>query len=395
MHLITSAWLFCRRADIEGGQAAIFCALAINNTLTFLDLGLHNDERDRHTYNLFKNQFVQDDIQGLAFGLTHNSRLETLGLCSAFDKAADMTPFTKALALHRHLVHLDLSYNTISNKSAKALGEALATNCSLKYLNIAYVETTEEAYWSVCRGLAANTCLVALRLGWHDAKKNNEEAVSYLVTHNVTLRSLVLWDHEAGGRDIDYNYPPGYTKLVKAVMCNTTLQSLALGDIGTATAFSIAKLLQKNTTLRELEASCFVAYHHHISVHGPCEDLSALFLAALKDHPRYFLPGIEFPNCEERTVLESLGLGDILSPEQDAWAAQKCIRMWHLEKVAAFAMAQHARLGQTSAAQQLGQDCANMVMMSYFGLPFDYDGTTAEYAHVLQAVPYEFRRSDN
>ncbi len=43
-----------------------------------------------------------------------------------------------------------------------------------------------------------------------------------------------------------------------------------------------------------------------------------------------------------------------------------------MEKILAFAMGQHARLGHVSIVQNLGMDCVRLVMLCYFRLPVDY-----------------------
>jgi hypothetical protein len=396
MQCLTKARFLCRKIAAKGRLTAVCRALATNSTLRRIDLGFLNERNREGDNHNSRNRLAQEDVKDIRFAVIHNSRLETLGLRAALCPDVDMSPFASALAHNKHLIHLDLSHNPLSDEGAQTLGEALAANCSLKYVNLEFMEATQDAYWSLCTGLASNRCLLVLRLGWMYGE-DHEEAVGYLVEHNTKLQCLAIrrkQDEEEEDEDGPYHLGGmhcEYEFLIEAVALNTTLQSLTLGSVGRVTAFGIIGLLQENSTLRELDANCTRAYYDSYDDHSSrvlCGSPSPHLALALKDHPRYFLLGrMVFPTDSRHTVLRSLGLAE----EQDASVIERRIHLWHLQKVMAFAMAQHSRLGQVSEAQQLGKDCADMAMMMYFGLPLDYVGQilrTPEYVDVLKAVPY-------
>jgi hypothetical protein len=361
----------------QGGASSIFRALATNESLSELLFGVcpeflvPDDQR-----------FTQDDIQGLGFGLMHNACLRELHLPANFAEGTDLSPFTKALAHNKQLSSLYLSCNPMSNRNAKALAEALSINCSLTTLDISYMESTHEGYLSLCKGLAVNTCLMELTVGW-TRHENHEEAMTHLLKHNTTLRKL----HMTPGSGFCSCCPKGWQckSIVDAMMYNSTLTTLTLGHIKGDMLMAIAHVLQKNFTLKILNTKLGYAYDTSAECEAVCsgqgQDPPLLVVKALQDYPRFHHLNLRLDLDIASKALESIGLSHVLSTtshsEYMGVPVAEYIRQRHVDKIMAFAMAQHVRLGAVSAVRQLGQDCANMVMMAFFSLPLDYVATSA------------------
>jgi hypothetical protein len=190
-----------------------------------------------------------------------------------------------------------------------------------------------------------------------------------LIKRNTKLQRLALENWEPFPA-----YKSHVIRVASAFDHNTSIQSLSIGICTYETLAGVAAAL-RNKYLRNV----------HVCVHQMTDsplfedrdfcaaiNQAAIKVAeALRDHPHF--PPFIMSDSLAPTSLP----GDMVMPQaSEARAALRKNICWqlrdtHFDKVLAFAMGRHPRLGSASALRDLGFDCVSMVAANYFRLPGD------------------------
>ncbi len=286
------------------------------------------------------------------------------------------------LANNSSLVHLDLSHASLTDGDARPLAKSLARNCTLQYLDLSGNSFGGKSMWRLCEGLASNTCLFVLNLE-HQVRSHRktctsaacDAAISFLICNNTTLQYLKIGHEKAS------------VHAFQALEHNSTIRHLSwMSECSDSALIAMANTLRHNTALTNLHI------HKQITTSSARNAFSAV-LEALRERPRYYglhLTGFytppivtEAPKLAPERCCDSRHPGKIL----------EYINRLHFDKMLAFAMGQHARLGAQFQGQGLVDDNLQMIMMYYFGLPLDYLHTPHtdefKYVDVVKAAGFQ------
>ena len=146
------------------------------------------------------------------------------------------------------VTHLTLYNKKCGIQGAKAVGLALATNSTLKFLSMQCQNVKPTGFVALCAGLERNRGLLLLDLGGNDLGDKDEVGVALgrALTTNRSLKSLGLQLCKLGEKA---------TKMIaNALNVNNTLECLNLysDPIGSEGAIALAHSLEINTSLRHL-----------------------------------------------------------------------------------------------------------------------------------------------
>jgi Ran GTPase-activating protein (RanGAP) involved in mRNA processing and transport len=364
---------------VQGAVVSMGRSLAQNEALQRLDLG-----RDHLTAAGF---------QAVAQSLASNTALRVLDLSGVGlgrSKERDHVEPLAAILHSRFLTHLILSHNDLRDHGATAVAKSLATNRSLRFLDISGNLVREEGVRCLCNAISKHPRLVVWKLGALN-ELGAQLAVASLLQQNTTLQCLDLSLTAPLGRAYyrDWHLAP----IMHALRANTTLQSIRLrNNHGSKSALNaLARALRANTHLSEIDLS--VSTSHGVAAMRPQDCISLLAITkALQESPRYHslcLAGIHLSrasSCVVPLCASQTGGARPLSDHDIVAYLQKT----HFDKAMAFTMGQHAKLGAGSSVRTLMPDSVDMIVLCFFDLPFDYFNRPrtayGEYRRVLDAV---------
>jgi hypothetical protein len=254
------------------------------------------------------------------------------------------------------LQRLDLSHNELHDEDALQIAKALQKDCVLQHMDISGHRIYKDGMWALCTALAKMvTSLQTLKLGtlWDI---ESQAAVGFLLRGSEgygTLRGLSL-----SSRCLSPH-------IFQALAHNTTLQSIHMESHTNReeALVSLAAVLHTNVFLTHLHAAFQGA--------SGLDSLVAIGKALL-EAPR--LRPLKLSGVGLSKVADRLGL-PACATEESEWpdaTVAEYIHGLNLDKITAYAMSQHHRLGAESLARNLSADCARMVVLSYFGLRVDF-----------------------
>jgi Ran GTPase-activating protein (RanGAP) involved in mRNA processing and transport len=336
--------------------------------VNFIAQGLSKNACLRHL-DLSRNILMEEDLQALGQALRVNTTLETLLLQQV--KVPDMPDdylvhVLEPLAHNTTLKHLDISDNYLTDVEAKALAKALETSCRLHYLDISEHEINADGISTLCEAIAKHTSLVVLNLGTLYAGMCLPPVCSIL-QHNTSIQSLEM--------NFQFKLPKS-SKFPALLEHNKSIHSLRLESYDHKFFTAVASSLRTNVHLNDVSFASYL------------KGEAALALGdALKKTPRYHPLTLQGVRLAKKAPL--LGLPD--REGEDAWEDDEVVAYLqgtHFDKVFAFAMGQHVRLGAMSCVLGLSHDCVRMVFLYFFGLQHDHfekKGTGGfEYLQVLR-----------
>ncbi len=374
----------------ESSLEGVGLALAKNTALRLLDLG--------------GSDLTREDFQAFGQGLRGNTTLRTLVLWPKYYDSddedsddddepreydtQDLLPVIKALAINKTLLHLKFCKYKMQDDAATALARALRSNTSmsLQYLDISYNEITHVGMTRLCKALATSTSLVVLDLGCFQDRRS-VRAVCDLLKQNTRLQELKV---ESTVHTMDVTYCSyAASKIFQALRHNASLQSLSFyesADEYPTIWAELATLLRHNTCLNHL-------YFPWPEIHP--KDALRHVIDALRDQPRYHPLSLKGMRLHQAVAHQDASREEDLN--RAPWKKTRDkdeelllrIRCAHQDKMTAFLMASHSRLGAESACTIFGCDCMRAIVLCYFGLPVDYvdqpPGRYREYERVLEA----------
>ena len=219
----------------EAGASSLSQALTANSSLTSLDL--------------CNNSIGISGASSLSQALTANSSLTSLNLRNNGFGMLGAVSLSQALTANSSLTSLELGYNFIADAGAYCLSQALTANSSLTSLDLRYNNIGEVGASSLSQALTANSSLTSLDLRGNRIGDADAFALSQALTANSSLTGLYLGWNSIGDA--------GASSLSQALTANSSLASLDLGvnSIGDAGASSLAQALTVNSSLASLDLS--------------------------------------------------------------------------------------------------------------------------------------------
>ena len=217
----------------EAGASSLSQALTANSSLTSLDLR--------------NNSIGISGASSLSQALTANSSLTSLNLRANGFGMLGAVSLSQALTANSSLTSLELGYNFIADAGAYCLSQALTANSSLTSLDLRYNNIGEVGASSLSQALTANSSLTSLDLRGNRIGDADASALSQALTANSSLTGLYLGSNSIGDA--------GASSLSQALTANSSLASLDLGvnSIGDAGASSLAQALTVNSSLASLD----------------------------------------------------------------------------------------------------------------------------------------------
>jgi hypothetical protein len=242
---------------------------------------------------------------------------------------------------------LDLSWNSLKESGARSIATVIKSNVGLQELFLSSNRLREGGAREIADALAHNTALRVLNVSSNHIGEGGGRAFASALKCNMSLRSLdITWNTLSHGAEA----------LGDALATNSTLENLdaSYNCISVKGALAITGALRTNKVLRSLSID-----------ESGSEGVLALG-EALLDTPRphrFSLKG-----CKLGKIVNSLGLS--LPESASEWSNDEILerfRDMQMQKVVAFAMGQHHRLGAASALRHLNGDIMPMFFAELFG----------------------------
>ncbi|XP_068687320.1 NLR family CARD domain-containing protein 3-like isoform X3 [Montipora foliosa] len=154
-----------------------------------------------------------------------------------------------AMATNSTVKELDLSFNGIGHSGAAALAKAVEINSTLTQLNLFANGIGDSGAATLAKAVEINSTLTELDLSYNGIGDSGAAALAKAVEINSTLTTLVLLKTGIGDS--------GAAALAKAVEISSTLTKLDLSynEIGDPGAAAVAKAVEISSTLTELDLS--------------------------------------------------------------------------------------------------------------------------------------------
>ncbi len=338
--------------------------------------------------NLRDNMLTLQGAMAVAQSLRGNTSLRTLLLHTDFPM--HMHPAECVPPITASLRHLQLA-SCMGDDAATALADTMrsSTSACLQLLDVKTHTMTATGMTQLCDACATITSLMTLKVGLlSDA--GSVHAVCKLLARNTPLQELHVM-HQFG-RAEDSQHPecyPALRLLATLQHNNTVLQSLRICDKKCETNVDVrvwealAATLSRNASLNHIcmgSTSCV-----------PSQILRKV-VDALRHQPRRYrlsLSSVRLWCADPRA--EAAYRKDGRTGEEAEEMFLSSIHGLHRDKLAAFAMLTHQRLGEGSAWGSLSADCVRLVACMYFELPGDYldhepAGTYRAYEDVHRAM---------
>jgi hypothetical protein len=228
----------------------------------------------------------------------------------------------------------------------------------------------------VCSALIhGNTSLRVLKIGTL-LGRNSANKLAHTLERNTTLQRL---DFRGGSMDDHV-----CARIMQSFKTCKGLRSVDLSGnwSGPETLFALSCVLETNIALLEINI-------RRPDFRDPFENAGLVRLGTtLLRFPRY--DHLNIQGVPISRVANQLGMADKNGiktwTNTDVWAY---IRRTNSDRLLAFTMGQHLRVGAASRVRDLSLDCVNYIMMCFFGMPLDSPGRHQEeyeYVSVLRAV---------
>eukprot|EP00775_Hariotina_reticulata_P006370 gene6370-6602_t len=141
---------------------------------------------------------------------------------------------------------LDLSNNSLGNKSAIAFGDLLECSHTLRELNLGWNQIKADGVKGLAHGLSANATLISLTLCWNGLESGGGGAIGNMLAANMGLKHLDLSHCRLG--------PEACLLMAEGLKGNVVLEVLLLSgnDIGEDGARHLMIALAANSSLQYL-----------------------------------------------------------------------------------------------------------------------------------------------
>jgi Ran GTPase-activating protein (RanGAP) involved in mRNA processing and transport len=334
----------------EGNGIPVGKALGTNTTLQVLDLS--------------RNQLTVSDARAIAAGLKRNTTLESLTVDPFGLHKEDMEPIADAITQTSSLRDLRWTQYRVQDDSVKLLAKAAGSNLSLQYLDLSALTLCKEGMWEMCSALASHPALLVLKLSVSPRPEciDCHDAMFHLLFNNKKLQHL----------DVDARDTMTADCVLLALVNNSTLQSLRL-ECSRINSIDTVVALRAITMASSSLTNIDVAFHQADAL-DPQDLYTMLCLrslaASMSTYPRFGafrLKGIPFTWVKNRLELPAK------NADGEEWT-DDCIpahiHMSASDRLAAFVMGLHPRAGQESFIRNLSDDSVQLIVLSFFRLPW-------------------------
>lgn len=185
--------------------------------------------------DLSYNQMSDKSARALSSMLTINKSLTELNISYTSQHAEHMTPIAKVVAFNKALKILNLKSNLMDDESAQALASLLENNKILTDLNISCTSPSPEHMTLIIRATETNLVLRSLDLSGNQMCNKSVQALIALLENNKTLTLLNIEKNKAYRRNYDdANKTPKFLKsehiclIAHSISKNSTLLKLIL-----------------------------------------------------------------------------------------------------------------------------------------------------------------------
>ncbi|CAO3564071.1 unnamed protein product [Mortierella alpina] len=244
--LLVGPQIYVQAEALETGSTSTTWHLGDGSERSKKPLTLTEELSTRTSLDLSRNSIGDKEAQALSEALKTNSTLTSLSFCSNSigDKGAQA--LSEALKTNSTLTSLSFYSNSIGDKGAQALSEALKTNSTLTTLLLGDNSIGANGVQALSEALKTNSTLTYLGLGENSIGANGAQALSEAFRINSTLTTLNLYKNSIGDK--------GAQALFEALKTNSTLTTLYLEDnsIGDKGAQALSEALKFNSALTTL-----------------------------------------------------------------------------------------------------------------------------------------------
>jgi Ran GTPase-activating protein (RanGAP) involved in mRNA processing and transport len=395
----------------HNGCLALRQALCVNVTLTSLSL----------SYNGLGDEQASIICEILA----RNSCLQNLNLSSNYLRSASFQIMCEALEANSTLTCLDLYNNEPGHAGGQALGRLLSRNVALQHINLAYNDISAESAVSISRGLCAHPALTTLNMSWNALGDAGGRALARALAHNTCLRVLDASNNHLGGdavceiaRALENNTTLRTLKISQnqigsriSALCmdrfdgmNNRAAGESLGDLSSsdddddddddeARAMKRRHACRAHNSSRSIEHSVTVALSRNLNRAQSAGHAIAHMLQTNRGLHTLDIYDEDFPICNQgvraigRALLESARCHELTVKGVDLTymahtyldvpftiscssndEVMEYFREAHRQKVLAFAMGLHPRLGHGCPVQTLSEDTLPVVFGAYYGV---------------------------
>jgi hypothetical protein len=259
---------------------------------------------------------------------------------------------------------VNLQANNLRCTAGQALGEALMTNTSLVSLDVSYNKLGAGGCVGLMSGLQRNATLTKLDIsGYNSIRAEGVEAITAALRVNSSLTDLrVAHDHTIS--DV------GSSAILTSVVHHPAMQKISVQHLfsGKLTLKAAAQVIRHNRRIIKME---FMKLWYITEDIDPFLDWNLSICEAIRDTPRYhgemFTSVIFYPDIRMHT--EEMGLPHGHDALSNMSKLEICFRDLHMQKVLAWVMGTHSRLGRGSIVHTLSDDAVAHVVGAYFGLP--------------------------
>jgi Ran GTPase-activating protein (RanGAP) involved in mRNA processing and transport len=329
------------------GASAIWQALAVNSTLTYLSISCN---------------YLRSILP--AARILAASQLHTIELLGCGLKDADCIVIADALKHGVSWKVVNLQLNNLECAAGQALGEALMTNTSLTSLDVSSNKLGAGGCAGLMSGLQHNAALMKLDI----SRGNNicvegAEAIAAALRINSSLTDLhVFYDDSIS--DV------GSSAILNSVAHHPAMRHIGVQNesTGKLTLEAAAQVIRHNRRIAEMR---FVNFWHGVTDIDTTVDGHLSICEAFRDTPRYksfICLGATFSSYISM-LAEQMGLPQGHDALRNISDLQKYFRDFHMQKVLAWVMGTHSRLGGRSIVHMLSDDAVAHVVGAFFGLP--------------------------
>jgi Ran GTPase-activating protein (RanGAP) involved in mRNA processing and transport len=189
------------------------------------------------------------DIESIVPALVQNTTLTHLSLseCRIFQFSNGLESCSTIIEQNKTLLHMELNDNSIGNRGATRLAEALQKNTSLESLRLWHNKIGNTGALAIAKMLFTNSTLLRLELGGNNIGPEGCKDLAQALQYNTSLTRLGLEECKISCE--------GAMELATMLQTNTTLLTLDVGNnnIKTRGIQALAHALCINTTLTDMD----------------------------------------------------------------------------------------------------------------------------------------------
>ncbi|CAO3564082.1 unnamed protein product [Mortierella alpina] len=240
------SWIYVQVEALEPGSTSTTWHLRDGSERSNKPLTLTEGLSTRTSLDFSGDSIGNKGAEALSEALKINSTVTALGLRCTSIGGKGAQALSEALKTNSTLTTLDLASNWIGANGAQALSEAFKINSTLTTLFLRHNSIGDKGAQALSEALKFNSTLIALQLYGNSIGANGAQALSEALKTNSTLTSLDLGDNSIGAN--------GAQALSEALKTNSTLTTLNLRDnsIEANGAQALSEALKTNSTLTTL-----------------------------------------------------------------------------------------------------------------------------------------------